>query len=156
MKTRVSPTATWQDQPPLTVIPSTYDVLSCLQTDATTPKMVRPTMLGVVASVLAVVCKRMQQLPTLLRPAMCIVERIQLTPRRPCVRGVRGPNNVGRALGRGVQTDPTLLRYASVITKKKKKCWELFAQKFDQFEILRNKMQQGVQTDATCNIQKCW
>ena len=33
---------------------------------------------------------------------------------------VRGPNNVGRA----VQTDPTLLRYASTITGQKK-CWEL-------------------------------
>ena len=32
---------------------------------------------------------------------------------------VRGPNDVGRA----VQTDPTLLRYASAITEQKK-CWE--------------------------------
>ena len=40
---------------------------------------------------------------------------------------VPGPNNVGRA----VQTDPTLLRYASTITDQKK-CWELFAQKFDR------------------------
>ena len=31
---------------------------------------VGPTMLGVVASVLAVVCKRMQQLPTMLGPAV--------------------------------------------------------------------------------------
>ena len=37
-----------------------------MQTDATTPNIVAPTMLGVVASVLAVVCKRMQQLPTML------------------------------------------------------------------------------------------
>ena len=41
---------------------------------------------------------------------------------------VRGPNNVGRA----VQTDPTLLRYASAI-KEQKKCWELLAEKFDRF-----------------------
>ena len=34
---------------------------------------------------------------------------------RTCVIRVRGPNNVGRA----VQTDPTLLGYASVITKQK-------------------------------------
>ena len=73
-------------------------------------------------------------------------------PRRPCVMRVLGPKNVGRALGRAVQTDPTLLRYASVITETN----EMLAQNFDQFEILRNKMQQGVQTDATCNIQKCW
>ena len=61
------------------------------------------------------------------------------------------PNNVGRA----VQTDPTLLRYASAITEQKK-FGELLAEKFDWFRILRNNMQQGVQTDATCNIQQCW
>ena len=51
---------------------------------------------------------------------------------------VRGPNDVGRA----VQTDPTLLRYASAITEQKK-CWELlFAQ---QHATTSNNMQQGVQ-----------
>ena len=50
---------------------------------------------------------------------------------------VRGPNNVGRA----VQTDPTLLCYASAITEQKK-CWELLAEKFDRFQTLRNNMQQ--------------
>ena len=60
---------------------------------------------------------------------------------------MRGPNNVGRA----VQTDPTLLHYALAITEQKK-CWELWAEKFDRFENLRNGMQQGVQMDATCNI----
>ena len=64
---------------------------------------------------------------------------------------VRDPNNVGRA----VQTDPTLLRYASAITEQKK-CWELLAEKFDWFQTFRNNMQKGVQTDATCNLQQCW
>ena len=41
---------------------------------------------------------------------------------------VRGPNNGGRA----VQTDPTLLRYASPIMEQTK-CWELLVQKFDRF-----------------------
>ena len=50
---------------------------------------------------------------------------------------VRGPNNVGRA----VQTDPTLLRYASAITEQKK-CWELSAEKFDGFQTLCNNAQQ--------------
>ena len=40
------------------------------KTDATTPNIVRPTMLGIVACVLAVVCRRMQQLPTMLGPAV--------------------------------------------------------------------------------------
>ena len=70
---------------------------------------------------------------------------------------VRGPNNVGRA----VQTDPALLCYASAITEQKK-CWELLAEKFDRLQTLRNNtqqhpdIQQGVQTDTTCNIQQCW
>ena len=67
---------------------------------------------------------------------------------------VRGPNNVGRA----VQIDPTLLRYTLAITEQKK-CWELLAEKFDQFQTLRNNMQQSVQTDAhgtSNNIGSCW
>ena len=122
-----------------------------MQTDATTPNIVAPTMLGIFACVLAVVCKRMQQLPTMLGPG---VHRGRIQPIslcKPCVMSVRGPNNVGRA----VQTDPTLLCYASAITEQKK-CWELLAEKFDRFQTLRNNMQQGVQTDATCNIQQCW
>ena len=50
---------------------------------------------------------------------------------------VRGPNNVGRA----VQTDATLLRYASSVTEQKK-CWELLTEKFDWFQTLRNDIQQ--------------
>ena len=46
-------------------------------------------------------------------------------------------NNVGRA----VQTDPTLLRYASAITEQKK-CWELLTEKFNRFQTLRNNIQQ--------------
>ena len=42
----------------------------CVQTDATTPNIVAQTMLGVVACVLAEVCKRMQQLQTMLGPAV--------------------------------------------------------------------------------------
>ena len=40
-----------------------------METDTTTPDIVGPGMLGVVASVLTVVCKRMQQLPAMLGPA---------------------------------------------------------------------------------------
>ena len=70
---------------------------------------------------------------------------------------VRGPNHAGRA----VQTDPTLLRYASVITEQKK-CCDLFAQNFDRFQILHKNSQQHattcsrVQTDAACNTRQCW
>ena len=71
---------------------------------------------------------------------------------------VRVPNNVGRAL----KTVLTLLFYFAVITKQKK-CWELLAEKFDQFQNLRNNSQQH---STTCNrmcklmqhvdIQQCW
>ena len=70
--------------------------------------------------------------------AQCIVGRIQpISLCKPCVMSVRGPDNVGRAM----QTDPTLLRYASAITEPKK-CWELLAEKFDRFQTLRNNIQQ--------------
>ena len=44
---------------------------------------------------------------------------------------------------------------ASAITEQKK-CWELLDEKFDRFQTLHNNIQQGVQTDATCDIQQCW
>ena len=64
---------------------------------------------------------------------------------------VRDPNNVGRA----VQTGPALLRYALAITEQQK-CWELLAQKFDQFQTSCNNMPQGQQTETTCNTQQWW
>ena len=93
-------------------------------------------------------CKRTQQLPTLLAQQcwdlQCIVGRIlPISLCKPCVMRVRGPNNVRRA----VQTDLTLLRYASAITEQKK-CWELLAEKFDWFQTLRNNTQQH---PTTCN-----
>ena len=132
-------------------------------------------------------CKRTQQLPTLLRQQcwellracwqwcangcnnsqQCwelhyIVGRIQhISLCKPCVMSVRGPKNVGRV----VQTDPTLLRYASAITEEKK-CWELLAEKFDRFQTLLNNTQQHPTTcNRVCkrtqnvtsnNVGSCW
>jgi len=135
--------------------------IGCVQIDATTPNTIAPTMLGIVACVLAVVCKRMQQLPTMLGPA---VHRGRIHPIslcKPCVMSVRGPNNVGRA----VQTDPTLLPYASTITEQKK-CWKLLAEKFDRFQTLHNNTRQYPTTcNRVCkrtqhvtsnNVGSCW
>ena len=67
---------------------------------------------------LVMVCKLMQQLPTILGPAVyrgrdttyeTFLNTLILSWR------LRNPNNVGRA----VQTDPTLLRYASMITDQR-------------------------------------
>ena len=49
-----------------------------------------------------------------------------------------------RNVGRTVQTDSTLLRYASAITEQKK-CWELLAVKFDRF------LNFAQQHPTTCN-----
>ena len=79
-------------------------------------------------------CNKLQQCWDL----HCIVGRIQpISLCKPCVMSVRVPNNARRA----VQTDPTLLRYASAITEQKK-CCELLAEKFDRFQTLLNNIQQ--------------
>ena len=124
-------------------------------------------------------CKRTQQLPTLLHACwqwfangcnnsqQCwdlqgIVGRIQpISLCKPYVMSVRGPNNVGRA----VQTDLTLLRYASAITEQKR-CWELLAEKFDRFQTLCNNTQQHptscnrvckrTQHVTSNNVGSCW
>ena len=124
-------------------------------------------------------CKRAQQVPTLLRQQcwellragwqwsangcnnsqqlmdlQCIVGRIQpIGLCNPCVISVRGPYNVGRT----VKTDPTLLRYAPAITEQRNvgSCWLKSLTGFKLCATTRNNMQQGVQTDATCNIQQC-
>ena len=72
---------------------------------------------------------------------------------------VRSPNNVGRA----VQTDPTLPRYASAIKEQKKfySCWLKSLTGFKLCAATPNNTQQhatgcAMQTDATCNIYQCW
>ena len=81
----------------------------------------------------------------------CIVGRMQ--PMRPCklhLIRVRGLKNVGKA----VQTDPTMLRYASAITNFKESLtgFKLCANTPVPKTRVRNNMQQGVQMDVTCNI----
>ena len=73
-------------------------ILRCVQTGATTPNIVAPTMLRVVARVLAVVCKRMQQLPASLGPT---VHRGKNTTHISVmsVMSVRGPNIVALRFG---------------------------------------------------------
>ena len=117
-------------------------VLGCMQTDATTSNIVAPTMLGVVASMLAVMCKRMQQLPTLLEPTVHRGKDTMCNERvwpQQCWKSCANGSNI------------VALRLDDHGTKEM-----LGVEKFDWFQTLRNNMQQGVQTDATCNIQQCW
>ena len=61
---------------------------SYVQTDATTPNIVGPTVLEVVASVLVVVGKRIQQLPAMLGPAVhCGMDTTQKTLETMCNAG---------------------------------------------------------------------
>ena len=121
-----------------------------MQTDATTPDIVGPTVLVVVSYVLVVVCKRCnnsQQCWDL----QCIVGRIQsIRLWRSCVMRVRGPNNVG-------------LVCAMLCHHGTKELLEVFGSKVwlvlnfvQQLPKTCNNKQQGVQTDAACNIQHCW
>ena len=76
------------------------------------PNIVAPTMLGIVACMLAVVCKRMQQLPTMLRQQCWELLRACW---QWCANGCNNSqqccaNNVGNCcvhVGSGVQTDAT-------------------------------------------------
>ena len=79
------------------------------------------------------------------------------TPWRLYVMRVGGQNNVGIA----VQTDIQHC-WATLPRSRNKKCWELLAQTFDQFQTScnssqeqNNNMQYGVKTNANCNIQSC-
>ena len=96
---------------------------------------------GVVASVFVAMCKQMQQLPTMLGSG---VDRGNDTTHKTLKTmgdHVQGHVYCARArpqhVGRAAQIDPTLSRYVSVITEKKK-CWESLAQQFDRFQTLHN------------------
>ena len=76
---------------------------------------------------------------------MSLVIRIQpISLCKPCLMSVRGPNNVGTA----VQTDATLLRYASTITEQKK-CWELLAESLTGFKLCATTHNNNIQKHAT-------
>jgi len=53
-----------------------------------------------------------------------------------------------------MQTDATTPNFVGPKITEQKKCWELLAEKIDRFQTLRDNMQQGMQTDSTCNIQQ--
>ena len=81
----------------------------------------------------------------------CIVGRIQpMSLCKPCVMNVRGPNNVARAVKRIQHCCTTLWR-----SRNKRNVASFWLKSLTGFKLCattRNNMQQGVQTDATCNI----
>ena len=93
----------------------------------------------------------------------CIMGRIQpIRLWRPCVMYVHVPNNVGKA----VQTDPTLLRYASAITEQirmLKSCWpclkvkKLVSNFAQQLPTTRNnRVCKRMHTVKSNNVGSCW
>ena len=102
-------------------------------------------MLAVVASVLAVLCKLMQQLPTMLGPAVhCGKDTSHKTLKT--MFDARGPNIVALRIG-----DHGTKEMLGVVGSK---VWPGF--KLCATTPNNNNVQQGVTTDVTYNIQQCW
>ena len=123
-----------------------------MQTDATTPNSVAQTMLGVVAPV---ACKRMQQLPTSLGPA---VHRGKDTTHKSLwsMRNERAlPQQCWKSYANG--SNIVALGFRDHRTKEMLGVigWNVWpVSNFAQQHA--TDMQQGEPTDATCNIQQCW
>ena len=84
----------------------------------------------------------MHQVPTILGPAVNLGKDTTYTTLETTCNARVAPAELEELKRRAVQTDPTLLRYASAITGQK-----LLPQKFDCFQALRNDSR--VQKDAT-------
>ena len=124
--------------------------LRYVQTDATTPNIVGPTMLGVVASVLAVVCKRMQQVPTILGPA---VHRGKDTTHKTLETMCHARAWPQLQLCKRIQHCCATLQRS----RDKRNVESYGLKRLTGFKLCAttpNNMQQGVQTNATCNIQQ--
>ena len=134
---------TWTQDTDVLFFPLNLDtVLGCVQTDATTT-IVGATMLEVVACVLAAVCKRMQQLSTVLGPA---VHRWKDTTHKSLstMRNERAwPQQCWKSCANW--SNIVALRFCDHGTKE---MLGVLAEKFDRFQTLRNNTQQH---PTTCN-----
>ena len=132
-------------------------VLSYVQTDATTPNIGRPIMLGVVASVLAVVCKRDATTPD--NVWTCSPSWEGYNPYDFLMR-VRGPNML-KELYKRIQHCFATLRWSRNKTRL-----DILAKKFHLFQNWRNNSQQHATTcNRVCkrtqlvtstNVASCW
>ena len=85
----------------------------------------------------------------------CIVGRIQpISLCKPCIMSVRGSNNVGRA----VQTNPTLLRYAWRSRNKRNvgSCWLKSLTGFKLCATTHNRVCKLTQHVTSNNVRSCW
>ena len=86
------------------------------------PTMLAPTMLRVVAFVLAVVCKRMQQLPTLLAPTMLRV--VAFVSAVVCERMQQLPTMLGPAVHYGKDPTHKTLETMCIARAWPQQCWK--------------------------------
>ena len=96
-------------------------MISYAQTDAITPSIVGPRMMGVVASVLAVVCKRAQWLPTLL-----VQRRWELL--RPCWQWCA--NGCNNSQQHGTTCNKVCKRTQHVASNNVGSCWPTMLRRF--------------------------
>ena len=115
--------------------------------DATTPNTVGPTILGVVASVLAVLCKWMQKLPTVHHGKDTTHKTLQT------ICDVRArPQPCWKELCKWIQHCCITLQRS----RNKRNVGSFWLKILTSFKLCTttpNIMQQGVQMDTTCNIQ---
>ena len=111
-------------------------------------------MLGVVACVLAVMCEQMQQLPTMLGPA---VHRGKDTTHKS-LRTIRNecawPQQCWKSCPNG--SNIVAPRFGDHGTRNVGSCWLKSLTSFKLCATTSSNLQQGVQTGATCNIPQCW
>ena len=115
---------------------SLYYILSYVQTHRTTPNIVVPTTLGVVGCILAVVCKWMQQLPTMWGPSVHhgkdtmkeTVHNEHVWPQQCWKSCANGSNIVALCFG----------------NHRAKEMLGVVGSNFDRFETLHNGMQNRV------------
>ena len=113
------------------------------------------TMLGFVTFVLAVLCKRKQQVPTMLGLA---VHRGKDTTHKT-LETMCNVRERPQQCWKSCTNDPKLLRATLRRSQKKRKVRSCLLKSLTAFKLCStnpNNTQQRVQTDVTCNIQKCF
>ena len=113
------------------------------------------TMLGFVASVLAVLCKWKQQLPIMLELAVYRGKDTTHTT----LETMRNARERTQQCWKSCANDPTLLRATLRRSRKKRNVRSCLLKSLTAFKLFStnpNNTQQRVQTDGTCNIQQCF
>ena len=131
-----------------------HDILSYVQTDATTLNIVGPTIVGVVTSVLAVVCKRMQQLPTMLEHAVHLGKDSTHKNMETMCNVLAWPQQCLKSCANGYKICCAPLRW-SRNKRSEGSCWPKRLTGFKPCSTTPNKTQQHATAFAN-NVGTCW